>query len=298
MQKTNTITTDGNHNIIIQDVTGQTLKINVNNSKAIEKLVAENADRLIEILTILNQSKEPALQQLAEKIYNIQQISDASFNAKGATIDIGQAQNVTFNNVEENRVTKYVKYVLLFFVLPAVFLVLLYWYFVLSKPFSATVTVKESDGIATMPFKEGTITMQYGDKTEQQTTGGEVIFKQIPANLKGKEAKLVFNATGYYTLDTSVLLSDNIILPIHRDNSLGVIYGTVKNENNQPISDVLITVLDISVKTDITGKFLINIPLEKQSEEQRLNAFKEGYQYWEYTFPVIKNVEIKIILKR
>ena len=298
MDKINKITTDGNNNIVLQDITGNDITININDTKAIEKLIADHSDKINVILDLLKQSKEPALQQFAEQIYNIQQINNSNFNAHGATIDIRQAQNVTISKIEENRVTKYVKYVLLFFILPAAFLVLLYWYFALSKPFSTTVSIKEAKAIAAIPFKEGTLTIQYGDKTETQVITGEVIFKQIPANLKNTQAKMVFKAKGYNTIDTSIVLCDNIVLPIHRDNSLGVIFGTVKDENNIPVSDVQITVLDIAVKTDNAGKFLLNIPLERQQEEQRLTAYKKGFQIWEYTFPVLKDIETKIILKK
>ncbi len=298
MDKINKITTDGNNNVILQDVNGGNISININDTKAIENLIIKHSDQLNVIIGLLKESKEPALQQFAEQIYNIQQISNASFNAKGAKIDIHQAQNVNISKIEENRVTKYVKYVLLFFVLPSVFLILLYWYFVLSKPFTATIDIKESKAITTMPFKEGSITLQYGDKTETQTTTGEVIFKQIPASLKDKDAKLVFTAKGYYTIDTSILLSEYIVLPIQRDNTLGLIFGNVKDENNQPVADVLISVLDITTKTDNYGKFKVNIPPEKQKEEQRLTAYKKGYKNWDFTGTPSQTIEWKIILEK
>jgi len=272
MEKINQITTDGNLNIIIQDVNGSTINLNLNDTQAIEKLIAQNADKLNEIQAILKQSQEPDLQRFADMISKIK--------------------------VVENRTSRYVKYVLLFFALPAVFAFLLYWYFVLSKPFSMTVTLKETYTIPSLPFKEGTLILQFGDKTDTLHTTGEALFKQIPANLKGEQAKLRFYAKGYTTIDTTLQLSESMDLPIMRDNSLGILFGTVKDENNQPLAGVLITVLDISVKTDDAGKFRLEIPFEKQGEEQRLTAFKQGYQTWDYTFPVIKDVETKIILKK
>jgi len=272
MEKINKITTDGNNNIVLQDITGNDITINVNDTKSIEKLIAGNSDKINEILDLLKQSQEPTLKRFAEIISKIQ--------------------------VVENRTSRYVKYVLLFFALPAAFVFLLYWYFVLSKPFGMTVSVKETHTIPSLPFTEGIITLQYADKTENQTTSGEVIFKQIPANLKNKEAKIVFKAKGYNTIDSNIVLNDLIVLPIHRDNSLELIFGIVKDENNIPVSDVQITVLDISEKTNDAGEFSIHIPFEKQQAEQRLTAYKKGFQRWEYTFPVIKNVETKIILKK
>ena len=98
-------------------------------------------------------------------------------------------------------------------------------------------------------------------------------------------------------MDTSVVLNESTILSICRDNSLGSITGIVKDDDNIPLPGVSINVRDISVVTDSGGRFVIRIPCEKQLPEQRLTAYRKGYQLWEYTFPVIPGEEAKIILK-
>ena len=72
----------------------------------------------------------------------------------------------------------------------------------------------------------------------------------------------------------------------------------MKDENGYALKDVKITVQDISVQTDESGIFKLNIPFEKQLKSQRLKASKEGYKVWERETPVVKGVSEEIILKK
>ncbi len=271
MDKINKVTTDGNNNITLQDVSGHDITINMNDTAAIENLIKEHSGQLADIKALLANRPEPALQELEKKLTIV---------------------------VTENRSSKYVKYVLLFFALPAAFMFLMYWYFVLSKPFSMTVTPIETVMIPNMPFELGTVSLQYGDKTEEQTLETETIFKQIPANLKGETAHLSFQANGFVSIDTSIVLGESFQLPIRRDNSLGIMSGMVKDEDNQPLSGVRVSVKDISTITDEMGRFRLKIPFELQAEEQRISIFKEGFQLWERISPVIKDEESSVILRK
>jgi len=77
-----------------------------------------------------------------------------------------------------------------------------------------------------------------------------------------------------------------------------VIFGVVRDENNFPLKDVAISVKDMLAKTDENGKFRINIPFQKQALEQRLTAFKNGYQSWDFTGAPSETQEWKIVLKK
>ena len=76
------------------------------------------------------------------------------------------------------------------------------------------------------------------------------------------------------------------------------VFGMVKDEDNNPLSGVTVSVADITGTTDAMGNFRIEIPLEKQNEEQRVCAFKGGYKLWDFTGPVSDKVPWKIILRR
>ena len=195
-------------------------------------------------------------------------------------------------------IPKIVKYVVYYFLLPMMVLggaVLAYYYY---QPTDVTVRVKEVRPIPGLPFQEGTITLTYGDKTETLKIKEEVIFKQIPSKYKRELLQLGFVSRGFQPLDTMITTSGLIELPIRRDNSLEVIFGLVADQDNLPVKDVIISVKDLQTKTDENGKFRIEIPFDKQAEEQRLTAYKPGYQLWSLTAPTSLTEEWKIILKK
>jgi len=166
------------------------------------------------------------------------------------------------------------------------------------QPTNLTVKIAEKQIIAGLPPLKGMLTLFYGDKTEVVEIKDEVEFKQIPSKYKGSKLKLQFVANGYLPIDTIVNTGEVIELKVIRDNSLGLIFGTVRDENLLPIKDVQINVKDLQTITDDNGRFRIEIPLLKQAEEQRLTALKKGYQFWDFTGTPSLTEEWKIILKK
>ncbi|MDR2651706.1 MAG: carboxypeptidase-like regulatory domain-containing protein, partial [Prevotellaceae bacterium] len=193
---------------------------------------------------------------------------------------------------------KIVKYGLFFVFLPLLILFLGYFTIEYFSPLDMTVKIKEVRSIPSVPFTEGEIRLTYENQSEMKTVKDEVIFKQIAAKYKGKTANVIFTAQGYETIDTMIRLRKMVELPVKRDNSLGLIFGTVKDENNRPLKDVTVSVQDIKTQTDETGAFRVTIPFEKQKEEQRLTAYKEGYQLWDFTATPSQTIDWKIILKK
>lgn len=168
-----------------------------------------------------------------------------------------------------------------------------YYYY---QPTVLTVKIEEINSIPNLPFKEGIASLTYGDKTETLTINDEIIFKQIPSKYKRKQLNLKFSARGFVPVDTLITAKEFIGLPVKRDNSLGVIFGSIKGERNQPLPSVSIRVKDLFVETDKEGLFRIEIPLEKQQEEQRLAAYKEGFKTIDITGAPSLTNEWKLIL--
>jgi hypothetical protein len=193
---------------------------------------------------------------------------------------------------------KVIKYAIYFFLLPLLVLAgaITTWHYF--QPTDLTVKIREAESIPGLPFKTGIVALTYGDKTEILDIGNEVTFKQIPSKYKHGKVKLFFKADGFARIDTLVDTGDPVELAVSRDNSLGVIFGLVRDEGSHPLKGVAVSVKDISVKTDENGKFHIDIPLKKQAAEQRLTAFKEGYQAWDFTGTPSETQEWKIILKK
>ncbi len=192
---------------------------------------------------------------------------------------------------------KIIKYAVYYFLLPLLVVggsALSYYYF---QPANMTVKITEPDPIPALPFREGAVTVTYGDKTETLPIKDEVIFKQIPSKYKHNLIKVHFAAQGYQSVDTMASATGLLILPVERDNSLSVVFGWVRDENNHPLSDVRISVKDLNTTTDENGRFRIEIPRSLQSDSVRLTAFKQDYQLWDYTGRPSQTVEWKIILK-
>lgn len=207
-------------------------------------------------------------------------------------------ENEDFISPNPIDVKRIIKYGFFFIFLPLLIMGLGYFSFENFTPLHMTIRVNEVRSIQAIPFDGGELTLVYADKMEKQKIHDEVIFKQIASKYKGEKGRIIFTAKGYDPIDTSIILTKLIELPIRRDHSLETIFGTVKDEQNRPLKDVMISVQNIKVFTDESGSFNINIPFNQQQQEQRLTAYKEGYKLWDFTSAPSKMIAWKIILLR
>jgi hypothetical protein len=193
---------------------------------------------------------------------------------------------------------KVLKYAVYYFLLPLLVLAgaITSWHYF--TPTDLTVRVHEADAAPGLPFTKGTVALTYGDKTDTREITNEAIFKEIPSKHKHGTLQLRFAADGYVPIDTMVETGDPVDLAIRRNNALGVIFGQVRDDGGRPVQGVTITVKDISATTDALGRFRVDIPRAKQAAEQRLTAYKAGYQPWDFTGTPSETVEWKIVLKQ
>lgn len=169
----------------------------------------------------------------------------------------------------------------------------------MNTPLLLTVAVDNHTPNPELPFEGGTVTLQYGEKSETLPIKSEADFKGIPASFGDEQVSLHFEADGFVTIDTNFVLSENrFTLPIRRNNSLARIFGTVKDGAGNPLAGVQIRVLDITDVTKEDGTFSLTLPPEKQRKSQRVSAFLPGYKPWDYTTPVLQGEELSIILQK
>jgi hypothetical protein len=196
-------------------------------------------------------------------------------------------------------VQKIIKYIVYYILIPLFILagaVMSYYYF---QPMNMTIRIAENNPIPGLGFREGTVSVTYGDKTENHSITEEVIFKQIPSKYKHGQVKVHFYANGYVPVDTLVDATDLFTLQVQRDNSLGVVFGWVRDaDTNQPLKDVDIDVKGIRTRTDESGRFRIEIPRKLQEEVVRLTAGKAGYQLFDWTGSPSPTEEWKILLQK
>lgn len=167
----------------------------------------------------------------------------------------------------------------------------------MSGDFNMTVFTNESRKIPGLEYPGGVVSLYLQGKMEKLHISDEGMFKKIPRSVKGEKARVVFESKGYQKVDTEIILDEHATVSICRDNSLGELFGIVKDENNLPIGGASVSVKDIYTKTDSSGRFKIVIPFGKQAAVQKLSVYKQGYDLWELSFPVICGEEAKIILK-
>lgn len=195
-------------------------------------------------------------------------------------------------------IPKIIKYAVYYFLLPLLVMggaISAFYYY---QPTDLTVKVNEVRAIPGLPFKEGKVTITYGDKTETLTIKNEVSFKQIPSKYKHQLLRMKFTGIGYETIDTLIQFGNLMEIPIKRDNSLGSLFGWVRDENNVPLADVTIRYGELKASSDQEGRFRINIPLSKQAETIRVVATKKGYQMWDFIGVPSPTCDWKIILKK
>lgn len=199
---------------------------------------------------------------------------------------------------------KIIKYAVFYFLLPLLVLgaVLTAVNYYSAIDMTVRITEDYTYQIPGLPFTEGEMQVSYADVSPQtfavNNTYKEVSIKEIHSKYKGEPARIIFTANGYQKIDTTVNISKIIELPIRRNNNLGTIFGSIIDEKGFPVEDVTITVQDMQTKADETGSFKLSIPFAKQQEEQRVSAFKKGYQRWDFTAPVSADVPWNIVLKK
>lgn len=116
-------------------------------------------------------------------------------------------------------------------------------------------------------------------------TDGTGIYKNLPGRFANQEARLTFEAEGYEHVDTIVTLQRNgeINLNIHRDETYGVLAGTIIDEQGQPIGGVTVEAEGLTCTSQEDGSFKLHIPIEKQKPCPHVRISKSGYQPEEYT---------------
>ncbi len=185
-----------------------------------------------------------------------------------------------------------------YFILPLIILLLTYFTYKYFQPTDLMVSINEPEPIPGMQFTFGKLSLSYGDHTEQLGVKKSAVFKNIPAKYKFTKMQLRFTAFGYSTIDTVVNSGSLVELNIRRDNTFAIVFGTVKDEKKQPIKDVQIKLKDIQTKSDENGRFRIEIPISKQAEEQRITAYKEGYELFDYSGVPSPIFDWKIVLRK
>ena len=169
----------------------------------------------------------------------------------------------------------------------------------LQEPLTLTVFLKDVMPNPAVPLKLANVTLIYGDKKESQAVENEATFKGIPPNFRDKNVVVQVHADGFMSVSQSFVLSEKTLtIPLSKDGSLSKVLGIIKDENNNPVAGVHVSVLDATVTSDSLGHFVLPMPFDKQRPSQRVQAFKKGYKLFDVETPIIPNEPVQIILKK
>ena len=146
---------------------------------------------------------------------------------------------------------------------------LLVWIF--NQPFNSRVSLYEQTPVvATLPpMHDAVLTLTLPDEERTDTIRSfesGVLFRYLPAKLKGQEAALHIEAPDYLPLDTVITLAPEISLPLSRDPQVyGALSATVLMDDHI-VPNMRIHVESFEVTTDANGHFTLFVPLEQQQK--------------------------------
>lgn len=152
------------------------------------------------------------------------------------------------------------------------------------RPFDAQLRLQEqTEHNESLPFKDGTVTLIHGRDTlavkQVNLLTEELIFPKLSGKLRNEDVRLTFKTFGYHEVDTVLPLSDQIVLPISRDNTFGIFSGTVfESDNTTPVAGVEVSIDSHTTLTNEAGQFEICLPISEQQTIKQVSLAKEGYQ--------------------
>ena len=182
---------------------------------------------------------------------------------------VSRMLNVSFDRIWQRQKRRLIRRAV-FSVLGAVIvLAALITVWMMNQPFNSRVTLYESTPAveALPPMHDAVLTLTLPDEERTDTIrsfDADVLFRYLPARLKNQEAALHIEAPDYLPLDTVVVLTEDLRLPLARDPQVyGALSATVLMDGNI-VSNLRIMVESFEVTTDGNGRFSLFVPLEQQ----------------------------------
>lgn len=126
------------------------------------------------------------------------------------------------------------------------------------------------------PLHNAVITLMLDNERKTDTLhamGSTTTFTNIPANMIGKEARVLFMCEDWCTTDTTLELNKNITLNISRDiNAFGHVRFTLYDSQVTPIAGKNINISGVKATSNAQGVVNAVIPFEKQNVIYKLTS--------------------------
>lgn len=149
---------------------------------------------------------------------------------------------------------------------------------VYNMPIDVILSVKEQIKNQNLPpLRNAVVTMYLENETKTdtiQTVNTHLFFHHIPRYCLGKDVRVKIECEDFLSLDTSMVLSQAMIIPMKRN---GEVYGNVRFGIWNPHTEKLIANINIkvdgtTVKSDSKGIVSLYIPIERQKTKYLLSA--------------------------
>ena len=141
------------------------------------------------------------------------------------------------------------------------------WY--ANQPFDSRVTLYEATPVveALPPMHDAVLTLTLPDEERTDTIRAwdeTVLFRYLPARLKGKEVSLHIETPDYLPLDTTIILTPDLRLPLRRNPQVYGELSAVVLIDGEVAAHTPVRVEQQDITTGADGRFSLCIPLEQQ----------------------------------
>ena len=164
------------------------------------------------------------------------------------------------------------------FIYSVVFLLAFFFFYCFAIPVKFSVTLIDAKHI--LPQKSDGV-LYINDKAYLLTNYDTIISDVLPGYFRFSSIPISFNATFYNKLDSQINfnffnITSEYHLLLERDNTFSCYGGIVLDFNEQPLSNIEVYIDNYFCLTDESGKFFIELPLEKQDVTKMIVLRKNG----------------------
>lgn len=164
------------------------------------------------------------------------------------------------------------------FIWSVVSLLACFFFYCFAIPIKIQITLMDAKHI--LPQK-GKGVLYINDKAYLLTNYDTIVSDVLPGYFRFNSIPISFDATFYNTLDSQIkcnffsVISEHYLL-LERDNTFSYYAGIVLDSDEQPLSNVEVSVDSYFCLTDEYGKFFIVLPLDKQDITKTIVLKKNG----------------------
>ena len=153
------------------------------------------------------------------------------------------------------------------------------WIGYASQPFDVQIQAFESTvhNPHLPPLKDALVKIHLDNETKQGTLAAinsMLRLTNIPAKFRNAKVRLTFSCANHIAIDTFVLLSPRLTIPVERDSSVfGDLHARLYDiENERPVPHVTLSVNGQKTISDADGRIRLHIPLKAQRPSYRIEA--------------------------